>query len=141
MIVDPKKVELPADAPPTSFLDVEAKRNEWNLWIALKLIREALAEGRARSAMWLTPFRDQAHLALKFRDVHFSDLVVFDPVTIGHRWLKGMIGGDLDIKRVLNVAISRARGQAIVFATAQDMKKNDLFRRLLHDAARWDVGK
>jgi hypothetical protein len=67
--------------------------------------------------------------------------VVFDPVNIGHRWLKGMIGGDLDIERMLNVAISRARGQAIVFATAQDLKNNDLFRRLLHDAGRWSGGK
>lgn len=153
-ILDPKRYRLPADAPPESFLDSDAMWNERNLWVAVSLIRDALASGRARSVMWLTPFRAQAAMARKFRESLFSeanvrvgtvhasqggeaDLVVFDPVNIGHRWLQGGMGRELEIERMLNVAVSRARGQVLVFATRAQLAKNDLFRRLLDDAADW----
>lgn len=153
-ILDPKRYRLPAEAPPESFLDSDAMSNERNLWVAMSLIRDALASGQARSVMWLTPFRAQAAMARKLRDTYFSeanvrvgtvhasqggeaDLVVFDPVNIGHRWLKGGMGSERDIERMLNVAVSRARGQVLVFATRRQLAKNDLFRRLLDDAADW----
>ena len=153
-ILDPKRYPLPREAPPASFLDVGAKSNQRNLWVAMSLIRDAQASGQVRSVMWLTPFREQANDARKFRDTYFSDfdvrvgtvhasqggeadLVIFDPVNIAHRWLQGGLGRELEIERMLNVAVSRARGQVLVFATPQQLAKNDLFRRLLHDAKRW----
>jgi hypothetical protein len=151
VIVDPRQAALPADAP--KYLRREGKRDERSLQVAVRLIREALASGAARSVLWLSPFRDQAQLARKLVDTHFShanvragtvhtsqggeaDLVIFDPVSIRHRWLMGAIN-TLDIERLLNVAISRARGQVIVFTNPNDLAKNDLFRRVLVDAARW----
>lgn len=154
VVLDPKRLPLPWDAPTENWLSADTKSNERNLWIAVSLIRQALACGRARSVLWLTPFREQAFMARKMRDGLFSDvnvrvgtvhasqggeadMVLFDPVNIGHRWLMGRMGSELDIERMLNVAISRARGQALVFATPQQLAKNDLFRRLLGDAAVW----
>ncbi len=159
VLVDARKAALPEDAPPESKLGFSKKMNQRTLQVGLRLIREAL-QGKARSVLWLTPFRDQARLARKLADTNFSDfqdfkvrvgtvhtsqggeadLVIFDPVLIRHRWLRGAIGGDLDIERLINVAVSRGRGQVIVFGTRQDLAKNDLFRRLLNDAADWDGG-
>lgn len=156
VIVDAKKAALPSDSPAEESLRYTAKRHERTLQVAVRLIREALANG-TRSVLWLTPFRDQAALARKLVDLHFSahnvragtvhtsqggeaDLVIFDPVNVGHRWLQGLIGGAIDIERLLNVSVSRGRGQVIVFTNRKELRKNDLFRRLLHDAAEWDGG-
>ena len=156
VIVDARKASLPDDAPEESKLRYNKKMNERSLQVAVRLIREALAGG-AKRVLWLSPFREQARKARKLVDLHFSDtevragtvhtsqgseadLVILDPVGIGHRWLRGQIGGELDIERLLNVAVSRARGQVIVFGNNQDLAKNDIFRRLLGEANRWDGG-
>ncbi len=155
VVVDPKQVPLPDDAPPERLLDAGPKFNERSLQVAVRLIREALRDG-ADSVLWLTPFREQARLARKFVDIYFSDapvragtvhssqggeadLVIFDPVSPRHRWLKGLMAGELDIERMLNVAVSRARGQAVILAGEKDLKANPLFWRLLHDAHRWNA--
>ena len=156
VLVDARKAALPADAPEESKLRFNKKMNERNLQVAVRLIREALGGG-AKRVLWLSPFRDQARKARKLVDLHFSDsevragtvhtsqgseadLVILDPVVIRHRWLLGQIGGELDIERLLNVAVSRGRAQVIVFGTNQDLAKNDIFRRLLNEAYRWDGG-
>ena len=156
VMLDPRTAPLADQAPPESFLDKGAKRNERNQWVGVRLIQQALKSGSERSVLWLTPFRDQARDLRKMRDAYFSefdvrtgtvhtsqggeaDLVVFDPVSVTHRWLRGEMGTELEIERMLNVAISRARGQAIVLVNPLQANKNPVFWRLLHDAARWKV--
>jgi len=157
VLVDPRKLPLPEECPGEAFLERSSTFNEWRIWYALGLIREVLRTDEQRSVLWLTPFRAQAGLARSLRDTYFStnnvrvgtvhasqgteaDFVLFDPVNIKHLWLRGSMGSELDIERMLNVAISRARGQAIVFGTPQELAKNDIFRRLLHDATVWVPG-
>ena len=63
-----------------------------------------------------------------------ADFVLFDPVRVTHRWLKGLFGRDIDIERLLNVGASRGRGQVVVLTNRNEARKNLLFWRLLHDA-------
>lgn len=149
-IVNPRKAPLPHDAPPEAQLVRRGKIDQRSLQVGVRLIRQAL-EGKAKSVLWLSPFRDQARLARKLTETHFSqyqvragtihtsqgmeaDFVLFDPVRVTHRWLKGLFGRDIDIERLLNVGASRGRGQVVVLTNRNEARKNLLFWRLLHDA-------
>lgn len=157
VIVDPDLLPVPMNAPEPKFLDRERCLDERRIWVAVKLIKAALESGKAKSVLWLTPFRKQAirarffcdsqlsNLTVRVGTVHTSqggeaDLVIFDPVNPAHPWLKGKMGQEIDIERLLNVAVSRGRGQVIVFATRRELSKNDIFRRLLWDATEWRPG-
>lgn len=154
VLLDAGKHPLPDNAEPESYLEKRNKSNERHIWVGYGLIQHALDCGRAKSVLWLSPFREQAALATTFCSAYFSlhnvragtihtaqgseaDLVILDPVSLNHRWLRGQMGPHLDIERLLNVAVSRARGQVIVFATRRQLRKNGIFNKLLYDATEW----
>lgn len=155
VLLDTSQCRLPFEAPRETMLEQAAKFNERSMWAGMGLIKEALAHGRVRSVLWVTPFRDQAKSLRKLADTYFSeadvrvgtvhasqgseaDLVVFDLVSPTHRWLKGLMGSELDIERLLNVAVSRGRGQVIVLAAPKKAKLNAVLWRLMHSAYQWD---
>jgi superfamily I DNA and/or RNA helicase len=152
---DPDTGTLLADAPSADRLARQGKVHQRSLWVAANLIQtamdQAVAAGvRPPSVLWLTPFRDQARLAQKLVETYFSeyevkagtvhiaqggeaDLVIFDPVKPSHKWLMGEMGSDgrRDIERLLNVAVSRGRGQVVVLINQSGLKKNPHFRNLI----------
>ncbi|MBI3925570.1 MAG: hypothetical protein HY319_08525 [Armatimonadetes bacterium] len=64
-----------------------------------------------------------------------ADLVVFDPVSPNHPWLNGRIGDEREIRRLINVAVSRGRAQAIILAPRNKLRRN--FNQLIHDVKEW----
>lgn len=152
-LLDPEKMDLAPEAPEGSRLAKSDKTDQKNLWVAMQLIKDALSVNENRSVLWLTPFRKQALAALKICDTYFSDakvragtihssqgseadLIIFDPVNVKHKWLKGGMGDELDIKRLLNVAVSRGRTQVLVLCSANKARANSIFWALLHDVSR-----
>ena len=154
VLLEPIQYPVPHEAPPATWLDSGAKFDDRSGWVGVALIREALKQESTRSVLWVTPFRDQADTLRKFASSYFSDadvrvgtihtsqgseadLVVFDLVNPSHQWLKGQMGQELDIERLLNVGVSRGRGQVIVLGSPGKVKTNPILWRLLHDAYLW----
>lgn len=154
VLLDPSQGRLPFEAPGEALIEIAAKFNERSMWVGMGLIKEALAFGKIQSVLWVTPFRDQAQSLRKLADTYFSevdirvgtvhtsqgseaDLVIFDLVSPSHMWLKGMMGDEIDIERLLNVGVSRGRGQVIVLGAPGKVKTNRILWRLLHDAYIW----
>ena len=155
LLLDSKRVSLPEDSPPEKSLRRSGNIDQRSLQIGRKLIQRALERG-VRSVLWLSPFRDQARLARKLVDAYFSnhqvsagtvhtsqgreaDLIIFDPVRVRHRWLRADFGDPLNIERLLNVAVSRGRGQVIVLTSRDELRHNHIFLRLLHNATVADI--
>jgi DNA replication ATP-dependent helicase Dna2 len=125
------------------------KFNEHSVAVAVNLIQQALDAEPCRSVLWLSPFAEQSLKIQTACDFFFygadvragtvhtsqgsqADLVIFDPVNPGHSWLKARFGLDLEIRRLLNVAISRARTQVIVLASSNQIRSSPLFHEVLH---------
>ncbi|CAN0433534.1 unnamed protein product, partial [Phaeothamnion confervicola] len=75
VLVDPSKSALHRESPHPDKLTKDKKFDEESLFVALELIRRGLKE-KARSVLWLTPFRDQAKRAKKLAETHFSNFQV-----------------------------------------------------------------
>lgn len=127
--------------------------DELSVRVGAFLINWVLRERRI-SVLWLTPFRAQALRLrqacqvypdlldhdLRTGTIHIAqgsqaDLVVLDPVKPSHRWFQN----DEDIDRLVNVALSRARTQVIVLATANQIRRTGVWWRPLHEAREYRI--
>lgn len=153
VLVDPNKIQLSPEAQGKDFSTRRYDKNERNLWVTAHLIKEALSTRKSLKILWLAPFQEQIKLALKMCEMYFSeagvqartihssqgleaDLVIFDPVNVESNIFNKRNNPEIDIKRLLNAAVSRAKSQVLVLCCANKARKNSTFWALLHDASR-----
>lgn len=155
VLADPKDVELVSSAPDRSRFDRRGKRDELGAWSAVSLALRALQAQPKLRVLLISPFREQASLLRKLVSTYLSsysetvqvgtvhvsqgmeaDLVIFDPVRPGHKWLQGGFGDPSVPERLFCVAFSRARAQMVVMLRKGEVNKNHLLRTLTRDAIR-----
>jgi hypothetical protein len=105
------------------------------------------------SILLITPFVNQARLAcellkkvigtapnIKAGTIHVAqgqeaDVVIFDPVDPLHDWLVGKYKSDM--RRLLNVAFSRAQSQVMVMGSSVQIAENALLASLCRNGMDW----
>ncbi len=122
----------------------ESTYDERSVAVGALLVAQALAENPDMKMLWLTPFHQQSLKIRKMALFHFpdanlttgtvhscqgmeADLVIFDPVNPSSQWLQAVFGQEIDIRRMLNVVVSRARTQVLVLTRRNDIRDNHLF--------------
>jgi DNA polymerase alpha-associated DNA helicase A len=134
----------------------ESKFDERSVAVGALLVAQALAENPDIKILWLSPFHQQSLKIRTMARFHFpdanlttgtvhscqgmeADLVIFDPVNPSSQWLQSVFGQEIDIRRMLNVVVSRAKSQVLVLTRRNDIRDNRLFWEIFGKLAEYEL--
>ncbi len=155
LVIDPYRVEPPGGASRMARMPQRVRPSGWQ-WDRSAMIARALTEALlGLDRRWpdrvivVSPFRAQAFLLerllqpldpdrVKVGTIHRmqgdeADIVIFDPVVPGSPFL----AADRASPRLVNVAISRARGQVFLLGDREKLRANPWLEAFVDRAVSW----